>query len=186
MLGCATLPLGHPDTLALRLLQAHLGVGMSSRLFVTLREEHGLAYDVGVHLPARCAAAPFVLHLSTSAKRAGEACVCLLDEWMRVLSQPLSPGELELARAKHRGQEAMARQTCSQIADRRALLLSHGLPVDQFERDLARVGQLQAMDLLAAARQWLPQPQLSLVGPAEAIRTAGQAWQRHPLSRSGR
>jgi zinc protease len=186
MLGCATLPLGHPDTLALRLLQAHLGVGMSSRLFVTLREEHGLAYDVGVHLPARCAAAPFVLHLSTSAERAGEACVCLLDEWMRVLSQPLSPGELELARAKHRGQEAMARQTCSQIADRRALLLSHGLPVDQFERDLARVGQLQAMDLLAAARQWLPQPQLSLVGPAEAIRTAEQAWQRHPLSRSGR
>lgn len=186
MLGCATLPLGHPDTLMLRLLQAHLGVGMSSRLFVTLREEHGLAYDVGVHLPARRAAAPFVLHLSTSAERAGEACACLLDEWMRVLSQPLSPGELELARAKHRGQEAMARQTCSQIADRRALLLSHGLPVDQFERDLERLGQLQAMDLLAAARRWLPQPQLSLVGPAGAIRAAEQAWQRHPLSRSGR
>jgi len=186
MLGCATLPLGHPDTLALRLLQAHLGVGMSSRLFVTLREQHGLAYDVGVHLPARCAAAPFVLHLSTSAERAAEACTCLLEEWLRVLSQPLSPDELELARAKHRGQEAMARQTCSQIADRRALLLSHGLPVDQFERDLERVGQLQALDLLAAARQWLPQPQLSLVGPAAAIGAAEQAWQRHPLSRSGR
>ena len=48
------------------------------------------------------------------------------------------------------------------------------------------LGQPRAVDLLAAARQWLPQPQLSLVGPAEAIRTAEQAWQRHPLSRSGR
>ena len=60
MLGCTTLPLGHPDAVALRLLQAHLGLGMSSRLFVTMREERGLAYDVGVHLPARCGAAPFV------------------------------------------------------------------------------------------------------------------------------
>ena len=70
MLGCRTVPLGHADNLPLRLLQAHLGLGMSSRLFVAMREERGLAYDVGVHLPARCAAAPFVLHLSTSAERA--------------------------------------------------------------------------------------------------------------------
>lgn len=183
MLGCATLPLGHPDTLALRLLQAHLGVGMSSRLFVTLREERGLAYDVGVHLPARCGAAPFVLHLSTSAERAAEACRCLLEEWERLLSQPLSAAELELARAKHRGQEAMARQTCSQIADRRALLLSHGLPVDQFERDIERAGGLDGAQLLAAAQRWLAIPNLSLVGPAEAIAAAEQAWRHHRLGR---
>lgn len=183
MLGCSTLPLGHPDTIALRLLQAHLGVGMSSRLFVTMREERGLAYDVGVHLPARCGAAPFVLHLSTSAERAGEACRCLLEEWQRVLSQPLSSAELALAVAKHRGQEAMARQTCSQIADRRALLLSHGLPPDHFERDLARAGIIETDTLLAIARRWLVTPCLSLVGPAAAIRAAERAWQRHPLGR---
>ena len=87
MLGSATLPLGHPDAVALRLLQAHLGLGMSSRLFVTMREERGLAYDVGVHLPARCGAAPFVMHLSTSADRAEEATRCLLQEWQRVREQ---------------------------------------------------------------------------------------------------
>ena len=156
---------------------------MSSRLFVTLREERGLAYDVGVHLPARCGAAPFVLHLSTSAERAAEACRCLLEEWERLLSQPLSAAELELARAKHRGQEAMARQTCSQIADRRALLLSHGLPVDQFERDLERAGGLDGTQLLAAAQRWLAIPNLSLVGPAEAIGAAEQAWHHHRLGR---
>ncbi|MFN9055899.1 MAG: M16 family metallopeptidase, partial [Cyanobacteriota bacterium] len=59
LLGAGTLPYGHPDALALRLLQAHLGAGMSSRLFLALREERGLAYDVGVHLPARAGAAPF-------------------------------------------------------------------------------------------------------------------------------
>jgi predicted Zn-dependent peptidase len=183
LLGCATLPLGHPDTTALRLLQAHLGVGMSSRLFVTMREERGLAYDVGVHLPARCGAAPFVMHLSTSAERAEEACRCLLDEWQRLQQQPLSESERELALAKYRGQDAMARQTCSQIAERQALLLSHGLPADHFERCLAQAAGLAPADLQAAAQRWLGRPSLSLVGPSEAIAAAGAAWGAHALAR---
>lgn len=185
LLGCATLPLGHPESTELRLLQAHLGVGMSSRLFVTMREERGLAYDVGVHLPARCGAAPFVLHLSTSAERAGEACRCLLDEWQRLQQQPLSAQEWSLALAKHRGQDAMARQTCSQIAERQALLRSHGLPADHFERCLERAARLEPADLLAVAQQRLCRPSLSLVGPAEAIAAAEAAWQAHALSGRG-
>ncbi len=182
LLGCATLPLGHPDTTALRLLQAHLGAGMSSRLFVTMREERGLAYDVGVHLPARCGAAPFVLHLSTSAERAEEACTCLLDEWQRLQTLPLSDAEWSLALAKHRGQDAMARQTCSQIAERQALLLSHGLPPDHFERCLELAASLNPDDLRQVARRWLSRPSLSLVGPAEAIAAASAAWRAHALS----
>ena len=181
LLGCATLPLGHPDTTALRLIQAHLGVGMSSRLFVTMREERGLAYDVGVHLPARCGAAPFVLHLSTSAERAEEACRCLLDEWQRLRQQPLSEAEWALALAKHRGQDAMARQTCSQIAERQALLLSHGLPADHFEQALVQAAALRPADLQAAAQCWLSRPSLSLVGPSEALAGAEAAWRTHPL-----
>ena len=183
LLGCATLPLGHPDTTALRLIQAHLGVGMSSRLFVTMREERGLAYDVGVHLPARCGAAPFVLHLSTSAERAEEACRCLLDEWQRLQQQPLSEAEWALALAKHRGQDAMARQTCSQIAERQALLLSHGLPADHFEHGLEQAAAFSPADLQAAAQRWLGCPSLSLVGPIEAIAGAEAAWRAHPLGR---
>lgn len=176
MLGCTTVPLGHPDSLALRLLQNHLGQGMSSRLFVVMREERGLAYDVGVHLPARRGPAPFVMHLSTSADRAGEATACLLAEWQRLLEQPLSEAELALALAKLRGQDAMGRQTCSQIAERLALLLSHGLPADQAERRLEQAATLRPADLQEAARRQLQAPCLSLVGPAEALREAERAW----------
>jgi len=181
LLGCRTLPFGHDDTLCLRLLQAHLGVGMSSRLFITMREERGLAYDVGVHLPARSAGAPFVMHLSTSAERAEEACACLLEEWMRLLETPLSREELELALAKHRGQDAMARQTCGQIAERSALLLSQGLAADHFERGLIRAEGLSPDALQQAARRWLQNPSLCLVGPGEALEAAGRAWRAHPL-----
>jgi zinc protease len=183
MLGTPTVPLGHPDALPLRLLQDHLGVGMSSRLFVVMREERGLAYDVGVHMPTRCGPAPWVMHLSTSADRAEEATQCLLDEWHRLLENPLSEEERRLALAKVRGQEAMGRQTCGQIADRLALLLSHGLPLDHLDRTLERAETLTGADLLVAAQRWLQRPCLSLVGPEGAVAAAERAWLAHPLSR---
>lgn len=177
MLGCPTVPLGHPDALPLRLLQTHLGLGMSSRLFVVMREERGLAYDVGVSHPARCGAAPFVMHLSTSADRAEEATACLLEEWQRLLEEPLDSAALELARAKYLGQDAMGRQTCAQIAERLALVLSHGLPADHVERCLARAVEVDGRALQEAARRWLPQASLSLVGPAPALASATAAWE---------
>ncbi len=182
LLGAGTVPYGHPDALALRLLQAHLGSGMSSRLFQAMREERGLAYDVGVHLPARCGPSPFVMHLSTSAERAAEATTCLLDEWQVVMEHPIAAEALALALAKYRGQDAMGRQTCGQLAERLALVLSHGLPIDQVESQLEQAAQLTPPDLLEAASHWLRRPGLSLVGPASALQAAEQAWQRHPLS----
>ncbi|MBD2423233.1 pitrilysin family protein [Cyanobium sp. FACHB-13342] len=183
MLGAATVPLGDPDGLALRLLQAHLGMGMSSRLFVSLREERGLAYDVGVHLPARRGATPFIWHLSTSADRAEEAVTALLEEWQRMLDDPLSAGELDLAKAKFRGQDAMGRQTCGQIADRQALVLGHGLGWSYVADTLLRAHQLSADDLMAAARRQLAAPALSLCGPPMALEAGERAWCSHALSR---
>jgi zinc protease len=176
MQGCDTVPLSHPDGLALRLLQAHLGLGMSSRLFVAMREQRGLAYDVGVHMPARRGATPFVWHLSTSLERAAEATAALQQEWQRLLATPLSDEELALAKAKFRGQDAMGRQTCGQIADRMALVLSHGLPETHVSDCLARAEQLSAADLLAAAKRQLQQPRLSLCGPAQALEAAAGVW----------
>ena len=177
MVGCATVPLGHDDAVALRLLQTHLGLGMSSRLFVVMREERGLAYDVGVHLPARRGAAPFIWHLSSSIDRAQEACAAVVEEWKRMLQQPLTAAELSLAKAKYLGQEAMGRQTCGQIADRQALVLGHGLPASTIDDCLERARQLTAEDLLIAAQRWLADPAMGVCGPGGAIAAAQRAWQ---------
>lgn len=182
MLGATTTPLGAPQALALRLLHCHLGVGMSSRLFVALREEHGLAYDVGVHYPARLGDAPFVFHLSSGSDRAAEATAELIQEWQRLLQEPISQTELELALAKFRGQEALGRQTSSQIADRHALVLGHGLPFDFADRCLEEAAVLTPADLQAAAQTLLAAPSLSLCGPASALQAAETVWQRQGFS----
>ena len=182
MLGASTTPLGAAHALALRLLHCHLGVGMSSRLFVALREEHGLAYDVGVHYPARLGDAPFVFHLSTSSDRAAQATAELLAEWQRLLDQAITAEDLELALAKFRGQEALGRQTSSQLADRHALVLGHGLPFNFADRCLTEAADLTPEQLLEAARTLLTAPSLSLCGPRTAIAQAEAVWQRHSLS----
>jgi predicted Zn-dependent peptidase len=123
-----------------------------------------------------------VFHLSSSSERAGEATTELLQEWQRLLDQPISEAELELALAKFRGQEALGRQTSSQIADRHALVLGHGLPFDFADRSLAEAAQLSPDDLLASARSLLAAPSLSLCGPASALQQAETVWQRHSLS----
>jgi predicted Zn-dependent peptidase len=151
-------------------------MGMSSRLFVVMREERGLAYDVGVHMPARMGATPFIWHLSSSADRAREACDCLLEEWQRMVETPLDPAGLALAKAKYIGQDAMGRQTCGQIADRQALVLGHGLGANYIEATLALAHQLTSADLVGAAQRWLQQPALSVCGPADAITSASDAW----------
>ena len=184
MLGTTTAPLGSEQALALRLLHCHLGIGMSSRLFVALREEHGLAYDVGVHYPARLGDAPFVFHLSSSSERAEDATRELLNEWLRLLEEPISDAQLQLAKAKFTGQEALGRQTCSQVADRHALVLGHGLPFDFADRCLLEAEALTPSDLHQAAQALLQGPSLSLCGPQDAIEAATAVWTGHPLNRS--
>ena len=177
-LGQPSCPHGHRDDLALRLLQSHLGSGMSSLLFQRLREEHGVAYDVGAYLPARRDAAPFVLHASSSADRAELALTLLLDSWDELSDRDLTSDELELARAKYRGQVAHASQTASQRAERSAQLQGLGLPDDHDQQCLNKLEALTPADLRQAARRWLNQPELSLCGPGSILKRLESLWQR--------
>ena len=176
MLGQATLPHGHPDDLALRLLQAHLGSGMSCLLFRRLREEHGVAYDVGVHHPARAAAAPFVMHASTGVDRAALSLDLLIRSWDEVLHQTIAQSDLQLAAAKFRGQLAHASQTTGQRAERRAQLRGLNLPDDHDQICLKQLDQLQASDLRDAAGRHLQPPQRSLCGPSETLASLEHLW----------
>ena len=176
MLGFRTLPIHAPQALALRLLQVHLGVGMSSRLFQSLRETHGLVYDVGAELALRELDSPFIWHLSTSADQALAALDALLREWAQVLQEPLTESCLQLARAKLRGQEALGRQTGAQRAERTALCLSLGLPMDYHQQAMKTIETITADDVQEAARHWLRRPVLSACGPSGSLRTLEAHW----------
>ena len=178
MLGQATLGHGHPDELALRLLQCHLGVGMSSLLFQRLREDHGVAYDVAAHFPALAGPAPFVLMASSVEERAELALDLLLTIWDELREQHLSETALELARAKYIGQLAQGLQTCSQRAERRVQLKAQGLPDDHDQRCVDALAGVTPSDVREAAARWLSNPRLSLCGTSGALKQLERRWNR--------
>lgn len=177
LLGQPSLPHGHPDDPALRLLQAHLGQGMSSLLFRRLREEHGVAYDVGLHYPSKAGASPFVMHAATSTERAALTLRLLLQSWDEMHSDCLSDEALALARVKVRGQLAHASQTTGQRAERRAQLRGLGLPDDYDQQSLAAMDAMDGAELQRIATKHLQRPLLSLCGPPDSLRTLAAAWE---------
>ena len=182
MLGEATLPHGHPDDLALRVLQAHLGSGMSSLLFRRLREDHGVAYDVGLHHPARQRSAPFVMHAATGVERARLSLELLMRSWDELLDTVIAQSDLDLAKAKVKGQWAHASQTTGQRAERRAQLCALGLPEDHDRRCLEQLDGLSGSALQAVAQTHLRQPILSLCGPASSLSMLQSVWDDGPLA----
>ena len=180
MLGQATVPHGHPDDLVLRLLQCHLGVGMSSLLFRRLREEHGVAYEVAVHYPQLMGPAPFVLLAATGIERAELSLRLLLQSWDELCQTTLSQADLTLARAKFIGQMAQARQTCSQRAERRVQLRATGLRDDYDQSCMEAIKAISVDHIQETCQRWFKQPHLSLCGPPSSLKALERVWaERH-------
>ena len=66
MLGYLGAAVNNEDYPVLKLLSTYLGNGLSSRLFVELREKRGLAYDVSAFFPTRLEPAFFVTYMGTA------------------------------------------------------------------------------------------------------------------------
>ncbi len=88
----------HPDRYALSVLNAVLGEGMSSRLFLRVREEEGLAYAVDSGLNLLADTGSLVVYAGVDADRATEALQAILEELSRLRDEPVP--EVELNKAK--------------------------------------------------------------------------------------
>ncbi len=176
MLGLPTISHRHHDDLALRLMASYLGSGMSSLLFRKLREENGVAYDVGIHHPIREGAAPFLIHVSTSEEKASITIQLLKELWENLQENKISLKEMSLAKAKFKGQLAHNSQTISQRAERRAQLRAFGLDDDYDTKSLIRIDSLSPNHLQKIAGEYLNKPFLSLCGPKATINKIGYKW----------
>jgi zinc protease len=172
MLGYPTVPVTDPDYSALKLASTYLGNGMSSRLFVELREKLGLAYDTSAFFPTRLGPAPFVAYIGTAPENAQQALAGLLREVERLSSQPLTPEELQTSQNKLLGQYALSKQTNAQVAQIFGWyeILGLGPTFDlEFQRAIATV---TAEDICLAAERYLRCPHITGVGPEPALEQA--------------
>ncbi len=88
----------HPDAWPLAVLNGVLGDGMSSRLFLSVREERGLAYDVGSGVTEYADSGSLSIYAGVDPKGLEAALAAILAELER-LRDELVPAD-ELARSK--------------------------------------------------------------------------------------
>ncbi len=89
----------HPDAWPLAVLNGVLGDGMSSRLFLSVREERGLAYDVGSGVTEYADAGSLAIYAGVDPKGLEAALQAILVELERLRDEAVPPDELARAKA---------------------------------------------------------------------------------------
>ena len=98
------LPRDHPDRINLRLLNAVLGEGMSSRLFSNIREKRGLAYSVNSYFSALYDTGVIGVDASVDPEHTGDTIETILEEWNELRQEEIPPEELARAKDFVKGQ----------------------------------------------------------------------------------
>jgi len=149
-LGIPALPRDHPDQWALELLSAVLGDGSSSRLFLSVREEAGLAYDVHTFQVEYEDAGVLGVYAGVDPDDQGQALKAIVTELARVRDERVSDAELDKARAYVSGRLELrledTRHMCSWLGSQEALH-DRVLTPDEALDALAGVSAEQVQDL---------------------------------------
>ncbi len=91
----------HPDRFILELLNVIFGEGMSSRLFLEIRERKGLAYDIHSHLSYFRDAGAISVYAGVDPSNVESLIETVLSEIIRLRDEPIP--EAELTKAKELG-----------------------------------------------------------------------------------
>jgi predicted Zn-dependent peptidase len=172
VIGVPGLHRDHPDAWTLAVLNTVLGDGMSSRLFLSVREARGLAYDIGSGLVDYADAGALVVSAGVDPASLREALAAILVELARLRDEPIPAEELVKAKRYLSGGLELrmdeTRHVASWIGGQEALH-DRVLTVDEA---LAAVDAVTADDILRVARTLVQDDglRLSAVAPARYLR----------------
>ena len=99
IVGVPGLRRDHPDQWVLSVLNAVLGDGMSSRLFLEVREERGLAYDVGSSIVSYSDAGVVSVYAGVDPGKIRPTIAAVLEELARLRDERVPDAEMDKVKA---------------------------------------------------------------------------------------
>ena len=170
-IGWRGVPQLHPDKFPIDMLNAILGEGMSSRLFLELREKRALTYDVHSYISNYADAGHVVIYAGVAPTRAREAVDAALAEVARLRADPVTEAELTRVRDFVKGRIELrlehSRGVSSWLAGQELFLEK----IRTVEELIAIIDGIGAADLQRVAQRYL-HPELAYlaaVGPRATV-----------------
>jgi predicted Zn-dependent peptidase len=175
-LGVRALSYLHPDRFVLDLLNTVLGEGMSSRLFLNIRERLGLAYDVHSFTQKHRDTGLLGVYLGVDPKQSVSAVNAVLAELQNLCDHELAEEELGRAKEFTKGRLRLELESTNGVSFWLAyqeLLIGS---IKTIEEEVALVDAITAEDVRRVANEVLCAPiQMAVIGPFAkdvAFRTA--------------
>ncbi len=178
LIGCQAYKANHKRTAAMQVVSTILGAGMSSRLYLELRERQGLAYSVFSDYNGFVDTGAFSVYAGVSPENVEQAMQVIMSELARLKNEPV--GITELTKVKHKlaGGLQLALESTSAIADRvgsRMILLNEiKLP----DETIAEIEAVTAEDVMKVANELFTRDKLRLATIAPDTKRARVAFEQ--------
>ena len=167
VVGVRSFKIGHPDRYTAAVLGTILGGGMSSRLFINVREKRGLAYYVRADHESYLDTGTLAASAGVDLKRMEDAIKVILLEFKKITKEKVLDKELKKAKEYLKGRIILAWE------DSRTAALSFGSDeilegkIRTLDEYLKRIDEVRAEDILRVAKFLFTNSKLNLavIGP---------------------
>lgn len=155
IIGFPGLSLNHPDRYVMSVLLNILGGGMSSRLFVEVREKRGLAYMVRAASSNYRDAGTVYVQAGLDPARLAEAVQVIRAELQRMADEMVSPKELADAKSSISGRMTLGMEECNSQAEWFAKQFLFSDKIQTFEQVLEKINKVTIKDVQRVAKKTL-------------------------------
>lgn len=161
----------HEDYAAISLFNTILGgAGLSSRLFLELRDKQGLAYNVRSTYETYRHKGIFYLYIGTEPNNKEKCLKGFIEEVGKLIDIPVSDEELEDAKRNILGRRSVFLETAHQQANYIGANFTLGRTLEEIERIPSQIEAVTAADIQRVAQTYLTRPSVvSIVGPSKIL-----------------
>ncbi len=142
------------DFVTLKVINTILGSGLSSRLYRNLREQDGLAYQLGSSYNPKMLAGSFVTYIGTNPNTLNYSKTKILEEIEKLKMEFVSDSELQAAKDRLKGGFVIALEKNSDKAAVVAQFETMGFGFDFYDSYIKLIDEVTASDIIRVANKY--------------------------------
>ncbi len=167
VLGVSAFDRHNKKRYAAKLLGVILGEGMSSRLFIQVRERRGLAYTVNAHHGSYQDTGEFTAYAGLKLEKIDEGLEVIKAELERTIAEKVTEDELKKAKEIMRGRIALRSESTNFLAEYFGTNFVLDREIETFDQFLSEIDKVTSEDIQNIAREIFKKEKynLQVIGP---------------------